>query len=60
MSRTSSETPLSACLTPFSARIAGRTGPRAPVVAGLVLIAAGSLTPALGPASAPWAWRPRW
>ncbi|MFB7600304.1 MFS transporter [Streptomyces sp. NPDC056160] len=43
---------LSACLTPFSARIAGWTGPRVPVVAGLVLLAAGSLTLALVPASA--------
>ncbi|GAA1698255.1 MFS transporter [Streptomyces yatensis] len=47
---------LSALLTPFSARIAERTGPRVPVIAGLVLIAAGSIALALVPASAPvWA-----
>ncbi|MFF3915249.1 MFS transporter [Streptomyces sp. NPDC001852] len=47
---------LSACLTPFSARIAERTGPRVPVIAGLVLIAAGSIALAVLPASAPvWA-----
>jgi predicted MFS family arabinose efflux permease len=47
---------LSACLTPFSARIAERTGPRVPVTAGLVLIAAGSVALAVLPASAPvWA-----
>ncbi|MEU6355415.1 MFS transporter [Streptomyces sp. NPDC047072] len=47
---------LSASLTPFAARIAERTGPRVPVVAGLVLIAAGSLTLAVVPASVPvWA-----
>ncbi|MCC5480553.1 DHA2 family efflux MFS transporter permease subunit [Streptomyces barringtoniae] len=44
---------LSACLTPFSARIAERTGPRVPVIAGLVLIAAGSIALAVLPASAP-------
>ncbi|MFD6532111.1 MFS transporter [Streptomyces sp. NPDC060184] len=44
---------LSACLTPFSARIAERTGPRVPVIAGLVLIAAGSIALAVVPASAP-------
>ncbi|MEU1710491.1 MFS transporter [Streptomyces sp. NPDC005706] len=43
----------SACLTPFSARIAERTGPRVPVIAGLVLIAAGSVVLAVVPASAP-------
>lgn len=47
---------LSACLTPLSARIAERTGPRVPVIAGLVLIAAGSIALALVPASMPvWA-----
>ncbi|MGW7824521.1 MFS transporter [Streptomyces puniciscabiei] len=47
---------LSACLTPFSARIAECTGPRVPVIAGLVLIAAGSIALAVLPASAPvWA-----
>ncbi|MER8001636.1 MFS transporter [Streptomyces sp. NPDC095613] len=47
---------LSAALTPFSARIAERTGPRVPVIAGLTLIAAGSITLALVPASVPvWA-----
>ncbi|MCX5323455.1 MFS transporter [Streptomyces sp. NBC_00120] len=47
---------LSALLTPFSARIAERTGPRVPVIAGLVLIAAGSIALALVPASMPvWA-----
>ncbi|MGV9654147.1 MFS transporter [Streptomyces sp. NPDC003554] len=47
---------LSALLTPFSARIAERTGPRVPVIAGLVLIAAGSIALALVPASVPeWA-----
>ncbi|MEU1466430.1 MFS transporter [Streptomyces sp. NPDC005727] len=44
---------LSACLPPFSARIAERTGPRVPVIAGLVLIAAGSVVLAVVPASAP-------
>ncbi|MER7689796.1 MFS transporter [Streptomyces sp. NPDC097610] len=44
---------LSAVLTPFSARIAERTGPRVPVIAGLILIAAGSLALALVPASVP-------
>ncbi|MGV9550764.1 MFS transporter [Streptomyces ardesiacus] len=47
---------LSAFLTPFSARIAERTGPKVPVIAGLVLMAAGSLALALVPSSAPvWA-----
>ncbi|MFJ7949479.1 MFS transporter [Streptomyces sp. NPDC096354] len=47
---------LSALLTPFSARVAERTGPRVPVIAGLILIAAGSITLALVPASVPvWA-----
>ncbi|WP_432182318.1 MFS transporter [Streptomyces sp. NBC_00063] len=47
---------LSALLTPFSARIAERTGPRAPVITGLALIVAGSIGLALVPASAPvWA-----
>ncbi|MGW4393287.1 MFS transporter [Streptomyces sp. NPDC004685] len=47
---------LSAILTPLSARIAERTGPRVPVVAGLILIAAGSIALALVPASMPvWA-----
>ncbi|MFF4835449.1 MFS transporter [Streptomyces sp. NPDC001315] len=47
---------LSACLTPFSSRIAERTGPRVPVITGLVLIAAGSIALAVLPASAPvWA-----
>ncbi|MFC9460577.1 MFS transporter [Streptomyces sp. NPDC056983] len=47
---------LSALLTPFSARIAERTGPRAPVITGLALIVAGSIALALVPASAPvWA-----
>ncbi|MEK0098801.1 MFS transporter [Streptomyces sp. A475] len=47
---------LSALLTPFSARIAERTGPRVPVITGLVLMAAGSVALALVPASAPvWA-----
>ncbi|MEW2288358.1 MFS transporter [Streptomyces sp. NPDC047841] len=44
---------LSAVLTPFSARVAERTGPRVPVVAGLVLIAAGSIALAAVPASVP-------
>nr|BFE37898.1 MFS transporter [Actinomadura rugatobispora] len=44
---------LSACLTPFSARITQRTGPRVPVVAGLCLIAAGSIALAVAPASIP-------
>ncbi|MFC9506177.1 MFS transporter [Streptomyces sp. NPDC057002] len=44
---------LSACLTPFSARIAERTGPRVPVIAGLLLIAAGSVALAGVPASVP-------
>ncbi|MFF9126577.1 MFS transporter [Streptomyces sp. NPDC014889] len=44
---------LSAALTPFSARIAERTGPRIPISTGLVLMAAGSITLALLPASAP-------
>jgi EmrB/QacA subfamily drug resistance transporter len=44
---------ISACLTPFSARIAERTGPRLPVVAGLGLIAAGSIALAVVPAAAP-------
>ncbi|MFF4397435.1 MFS transporter [Streptomyces sp. NPDC001480] len=44
---------LGACLTPFSARIAERTGPRVPVVAGLILIAAGSIALAAVPASVP-------
>ncbi|MEW2417525.1 MFS transporter [Streptomyces sp. NPDC046866] len=44
---------LSACLTPFSARIVERTGPRLPVIAGLALIAAGSVALALVPGSAP-------
>ncbi|MEV4182662.1 MFS transporter [Streptosporangium canum] len=44
---------LSACLTPFSAWIVERTGPRPPIIAGLALIAAGSLTLALVPTSAP-------
>ncbi|UGQ13959.1 MFS transporter [Yinghuangia sp. ASG 101] len=47
---------LSACLTPFSARIAERTGPRVPIIAGLTLIAAGSVALAVAPASTPvWA-----
>ncbi|MEU6848127.1 MFS transporter [Streptomyces sp. NPDC046716] len=47
---------LSASLTPFSARIAERTGPKVPIIAGLVLMAAGSLALALVPSSAPvWA-----
>ncbi|MFC9457099.1 MFS transporter [Streptomyces sp. NPDC056983] len=47
---------LSAFLTPFSARITERTGPKVPVIAGLVLMAAGSIALALVPASAPvWA-----
>ncbi|MBO2458365.1 MFS transporter [Actinomadura violacea] len=47
---------LSACVTPFSARIAERTGPRPPVVAGLGLMAAGSIALAVVPAAAPvWA-----
>ncbi|MEW2403604.1 MFS transporter [Streptomyces sp. NPDC046862] len=47
---------VSACLTPFSARIAERTGPVVPVIAGLVLIAAGSIALAAVPASVPvWA-----
>ncbi|RZL75724.1 MAG: DHA2 family efflux MFS transporter permease subunit [Rhodococcus sp. (in: high G+C Gram-positive bacteria)] len=44
---------LSACLTPFSARIAERTGPRMPIVAGLALIVAGSAALVLVPAAAP-------
>jgi EmrB/QacA subfamily drug resistance transporter len=44
---------LSACLTPFSARIAERTGPRVPIMAGLALIAAGSVALALVPGSVP-------
>ncbi|MFF2249765.1 MFS transporter [Streptomyces sp. NPDC058142] len=47
---------LSACLTPFSARITERTGPKVPVIAGLILIAAGSIALAVVPASTPvWA-----
>lgn len=47
---------LSASLTPLSARIAERVGPRVPVVTGLILIAAGSIALALVPASVPvWA-----
>ncbi|NUR04526.1 MAG: MFS transporter [Streptomyces sp.] len=44
---------LSAGLTPLSARLAERTGPRVPITAGLLLIAAGSLALALVPASVP-------
>nr|BFE60200.1 MFS transporter [Dactylosporangium thailandense] len=44
---------LSALLTPFTARIVERVGPRVPVVTGLVLLAAGSAALALLPASAP-------
>ncbi|MGY0064223.1 MFS transporter [Streptomyces sp. LZ34] len=44
---------LSAFLTPLSTRIAERTGPRVPIITGLVLIAAGSVALALVPASAP-------
>ncbi|WP_433517796.1 MFS transporter [Nonomuraea sp. CA-143628] len=44
---------LSACLTPFAARIAERTGPRVPIMAGLALIAAGSVALALVPGSVP-------
>ncbi|MER6979620.1 DHA2 family efflux MFS transporter permease subunit, partial [Streptomyces carpinensis] len=44
---------VSACLTPFSARISERTGPRVPIISGLVLIAVGSVALALVPASAP-------
>ncbi|MER7273836.1 DHA2 family efflux MFS transporter permease subunit [Dactylosporangium sp. NPDC000244] len=44
---------LSAVLTPFTARIVERVGPRVPVVTGLVLLAAGSAALALLPASAP-------
>ncbi|MFJ4122164.1 MFS transporter [[Kitasatospora] papulosa] len=47
---------LSACLTPFSSRITERTGPRVPVVTGLVLMAGGAIALALVPASFPvWA-----
>ncbi|WP_318216658.1 MFS transporter [Streptomyces sp. SCL15-6] len=46
---------LSALLTPFSARIAERTGPRVPVIAGLVLIAAGSVALALLASVPVWA-----
>ncbi|MGQ7296991.1 MFS transporter [Quadrisphaera sp. KR29] len=44
---------LSACLTPFSARIAGRLGPRTPIAAGLACLVLGALALALVPASAP-------
>ncbi|MFJ8028509.1 MFS transporter [Streptomyces sp. NPDC096311] len=44
---------LGASLTPFSARIAERTGPRVPVIAGLILIAAGSIALATVPATVP-------
>ncbi|MFC9460909.1 MFS transporter [Streptomyces sp. NPDC056983] len=45
-----------AFLTLFSARIAERSGPRALVIAGLILIAAGSIALAVVPASVPvWA-----
>ncbi|MER7795585.1 MFS transporter [Streptomyces sp. NPDC097640] len=44
---------LGTCLTPFSARIAERTGPRVPVIAGLALIAAGSIALAAVPATVP-------
>ncbi|MFI5963886.1 MFS transporter [Streptomyces asoensis] len=44
---------LSAVLTPFAARIADRTGPRVPVLVGLVLMAAGSIALAAVPASVP-------
>lgn len=40
-------------LTPFSARIVERTGPRAPVVAGLIALAAGAAALAAVPASTP-------
>ncbi|UXY17757.1 DHA2 family efflux MFS transporter permease subunit [Streptomyces cynarae] len=47
---------LSACLTPFATRIAERTGPRVPVVAGLILIVGGSIALAAVSASTPvWA-----
>ncbi|MGW3983039.1 DHA2 family efflux MFS transporter permease subunit [Streptomyces mirabilis] len=47
---------LGACLTPFAARIVERTGPRPPIVAGLVLLAAGSVALSAVPASTPvWA-----
>ncbi|GAA1643066.1 DHA2 family efflux MFS transporter permease subunit [Georgenia ruanii] len=44
---------ISACLTPFSARIAERVGPRIPIVAGLLCAVAGALTLAAVPAHAP-------
>ncbi|MFD7504293.1 MFS transporter [Streptomyces sp. NPDC059850] len=44
---------LSACLTPFAARIAERTGPRVPIIAGLALMTAGSVALALVPDSTP-------
>ena len=47
---------LSATLTPFSARIVERVGPRPPIIGGLVLLTAGSIALALVPASTPiWA-----
>ena len=44
---------LSAALTPFTARIVERVGPRTPVMSGLVLLAAGAVVLAVLPASAP-------
>jgi DHA2 family methylenomycin A resistance protein-like MFS transporter len=47
---------IGAALTPFSARIVERTGPRVPIVTGLVLLAAGAAVLATVPASTPvWA-----
>jgi DHA2 family methylenomycin A resistance protein-like MFS transporter len=46
----------SACLTPFSARIAERVGPRVPIVAGLLCAVAGCVALAAVPARTPvWA-----
>jgi MFS family permease len=44
---------LGAVLTPFSARIVERTGPRTPIVTGLVLLATGATALATTPATAP-------
>jgi MFS family permease len=43
----------SAAVTPFTARVVERVGPRVPVVSGLVLLAAGTVVLAVVPASAP-------
>ncbi|GAA1655906.1 MFS transporter [Actinoplanes couchii] len=44
---------LSAALTPFTARIVERVGPRVPVAAGLLLLAAGAVVLAMMPVSTP-------